>query len=124
MDIHGMFYDFPITFSRQHSGGLAPISTHLRYIPDFCNWNGQLILSTDETTMLDNPYAGRSQSNLWFGTPEALKQWGTPTAWGGPWIKDTIKAAIPSNPFLFNGFQQKYSTSATRPVHPYPSPLK
>ncbi len=35
MDMHGMFYDFPKTFSRANSAGLKAIVTHLRYIPDF-----------------------------------------------------------------------------------------
>lgn len=107
MDMHGMFYDFPKTFSRDNAAGITPISTHLRYIPDFCSWNGQLILSTDETTILENPYAGRSQSNLWFGKPSDLQQWGAPNAWGGPWINDTVKAGIASDAFLINGFDRK-----------------
>ncbi|AXY73896.1 hypothetical protein D3H65_07840 [Paraflavitalea soli] len=107
MDMHGMFYDFPRNFSYAHHGGLFPISTHLRYIPDFCHWNGQLVLATDETTILENPYAGRSQSNLWFGTPADLQQWGAPNAWGGVWIKDTVKSGVASDAFLINGFAKK-----------------
>lgn len=107
MDMHGMFYDFPRHFSYAQHGGLSPISTHLRYIPDFCNWNGQLVLATDETTILENPYAGRSQSNLWFGTAADLRQWGAPNAWGGVWMKDTVKAGVSSDAFLVNGFAKK-----------------
>lgn len=107
MDMHGMFYDFPKTFSRKNTAGISPISTHLRYIPDFCNWNGQLVLATDETTILENPFAGRSQSNLWFGKPEDLKSWGSSNGWGGPWMNDTVKANIPSDAFLINGFEKK-----------------
>lgn len=107
MDMHGMFYDFPKTFSHANSGGLSPISTHLRYVPDFASWNGQLVLATDETTILENPIAGRAQSNLWFGKPEALKDWGAANAWGGLWMKDTVKAATASDPFLMNGFEEK-----------------
>ncbi len=84
MDMHGMFYDFPKTFTRANSAGITPMGSHLRYIPDFCEWNGQLVLSTDETTILENPYAGRSQSNLWFGTFDELKTWGPASGWGGP----------------------------------------
>ncbi len=107
MDMHGMFYDFPKSFSRNNSAGIAPISNHLRYVPDFCNWNGQLILATDETTMLANPMAGRSQSNLWFGTVDNLKEWGATNGWGGPWMKDAVKAGQPSDAFLINGFEKK-----------------
>lgn len=107
MDMHGMFYNFPKTFTRANSAGISPISNHLRYVPDFCSWNGQLILATDETTVLQNPYAGRSQSNLWFGTADELKQWGAANGWGGPWIKDAVKAGEPSDAFLVNGFGKK-----------------
>ncbi|MCH5719302.1 hypothetical protein [Niabella hibiscisoli] len=107
MDMHGMFYDFPKTFSKKNSAGIKPVSTHLRYIPDFCEWNGKLVLSTDETTMLENPMAGRSQSNLWFGQFSDLKEWGAPNAWGGPWVNDSVKANTVSDPFLVNGTEQK-----------------
>ncbi|MES2005433.1 MAG: hypothetical protein V4450_13015 [Bacteroidota bacterium] len=107
MDMHGMFYNFPKTFTRANSGGISPISNHLRYVPDFCNWNGKLVIGTDETTILQNPFAGRSQSNLWFGSPDELKQWGATNGWGGPWMKDTVNAGEPSDAFLINGFGKK-----------------
>ncbi|MGY8696450.1 MAG: hypothetical protein ACKVGW_19910, partial [Verrucomicrobiia bacterium] len=68
MDMHGMFFDFPPTFSASNAAGLSPIGSHLRYVPDFCEWNGRLILATDETSIQGNPRAGQPQSNLWFGT--------------------------------------------------------
>lgn len=107
LDMHGMFYDFPQTFSAQNTAGISPIASHLRYVPDFCNWNGKLVIATDETSMLQNPMAGRSQSNLWFGQPSDLKSWGAPNAWGGIWINDDVKAGTASEPFLINGFGKK-----------------
>ncbi|MFC5412935.1 hypothetical protein ACFPMF_26665 [Larkinella bovis] len=107
LDMHGMFYDFPQTFSARNTAGLAPIASHLRYVPDFCHWNGQLVIATDETSLLQNPMAGRSQSNLWFGKPEELKNWGATSGWGGVWINDDVKAGAVSEPFLINGFGQK-----------------
>ncbi|MEJ8844895.1 hypothetical protein WG954_21050 [Lacibacter sp. H375] len=107
MDMFGMFYDFPKTFSYKNTGGISPISNHLRYVPDFCNWNGKLVIATDETSILENPMAGRSQSNLWFGNFADLKQWGATNGWGGPWIKDAVKAGEPSDAFLVNGFGKK-----------------
>lgn len=107
MDMHAMMYDFPKTFSRANSGGIKPINSHLRYIPDFCNWNNQLVIATDETTVLENPMAGRAQSNLWFGQWNDLTTWGGATGWGGPWDKDDVKEGVPSDPFLVNGFDQK-----------------
>ncbi len=107
MDMHGMFYDFPESFSIKNSSGLIPIANHLRYVPDFCNWNGQLVLATDETSILKNPYAGRAQSNLWFGKYEDLFKWGAENGWGGVWLRDAVEANEPSDPYLFRGLYRK-----------------
>ncbi|HEX5155031.1 MAG TPA: hypothetical protein VFW07_26490 [Parafilimonas sp.] len=119
MDMHAMMYDFPKTFSYKNSGGIAPVNTHLRYIPDFCSWNNKIVISTDETTMLENPMAGRAQSNLWFGTWNDLTTWGPSAGWGGVWMNDTVKANVYSDAFLINGFDKKalhLSDSADAPV--------
>lgn len=119
MDMHAMFYDFPRSFSRANSGGILPLGSHLRYIPDFCSWNGRLVLSTDETTILENPMAGRAQSNLWFGRWDDLKTWGAASGWGGPWINDSVREGIASDAFLINGFDKRVvhiSDSADGPV--------
>ncbi|WP_242631720.1 hypothetical protein [Rubripirellula amarantea] len=107
MDMHGMFYDFPATFSAKNSAGIKPIGSHLRYIPDFCNWNGQLVLATDETSIQGNALAGQPQSAPWFGTYDDLKTWGPANAYGGPWVEDNVKANTPSDPFLVNGFERR-----------------
>lgn len=107
MDMHGMFYDFPKTFTAANTSGILPISSHLRYIPDFTNWNGQLVLASDETSLLQNPMAGRSQSNLWFGKAEGLKEWGGTSGWGGVWMDDQVTANTTSDAFLINGFGKK-----------------
>ncbi len=107
MDMHGMFFDFPPTFSVSNTAGLSPIGSHLRYIPDFCEWNGRLVLATDETSIQQNPMAGQPQSNLWFGTRDDLKEWGPGSGYGGPWIEDAVAANVPSHPFLTNGFKER-----------------
>lgn len=107
MDMHGMMYDFPQTFSRANSAGIKPVNSHLRYIPDFTYWNGQIVIATDETSILENPMAGRSQSNLWFGQWPDLLTWGNTAGWGGPWIGDQIQAKQPSDAFLVSGFARR-----------------
>lgn len=107
MDMHGMFFDFPQTFSSTNSAGIKPIGSHLRYIPDFCGWNGQLVLATDETSIQGNPLAGQPQSNLWFGNYEDLKNWGPASGYGGPWVEDDVVANTPSDPFLVAGFDRR-----------------
>lgn len=107
MDMHGMFFDFPKTFSTKNSAGIRPIGSHLRYVPDFCDWNGKLVLATDETSIQENPLAGQPQTNLWIGNYEDLKSWGPASAYGGPWIEDEVQADVSSDPFLIAGFDQR-----------------
>lgn len=113
MDMHGMFFDFPKTFSAKNSGGIKPIGSHLRYVPDFCDWNGKLVLATDETSIQGNKLAGQPQSNLWFGSYEDLKKWGPASGYGGPWIEDRVKANTTSDPFLIAGFDRRVIHLAT-----------
>ena len=63
-------------FSSRKCGGIKPIASHIRYIPDFCYWNGKVVLATDEASIQGNPLVGQPQSNLWFGDFEELKSWG------------------------------------------------
>ncbi len=121
MDMHGMFFDFPKTFSSSNSAGIQPIGSHLRYVPDFCDWNDQLVLATDETSIQGNKLAGQPQSNLWFGSYEDLKTWGPASGFGGPWIQDQVKAHVPSDPFLVAGFGRRILHLATNNKTPFSS---
>lgn len=107
MTMHGMLWDFPPGFRAGATGGLAPITSHLRYIPDFCDWDGRLVLAADDASIMQNPMAGKSQSNLWFGTRDELRSFGPRSGWGGPWLDDPVKAGQPSDPFLVNGFDRR-----------------
>ena len=111
MDMFGMFYDFPKTFTTSNSSGIKPISTHLRYTADFCTWNGQLVIGNDETTLcgapIGNKFVKRSWSNLWFGEWDDLKKWGPIRGYGGPWVNDQIRKGQPSDPYLFNEYDYK-----------------
>ena len=107
LDMHALFWDFPAGFRAGQTAGLRPIATHHRYIPDFCHWNGRLVLASDDTSIMNNPMAGQSQSNLWFGTVAQLAEWGPRAGWGGPWLQDTVKAGQPSDPFAVGGFPRR-----------------
>ena len=104
MDMHGMFFNFPKDFASQNCAGIKPIASHIRYIPDFCYWNGKVVLATDEASIQGNPLVGQPQSNLWFGDFEELKSWGPRNAAGSIYMNDRVEAGIPSDPFLVNGF--------------------
>lgn len=105
--MHGTIFDFPKTFSAANTNGIRPIATHLRYIPDLCEWNGKLVIAEDSTSAMQNPLAGQSQSNLWFGTLDEVKKWGGAQGWGGPWLGDAVKANENSAPYLFAGYAQR-----------------
>lgn len=107
MDMHGMFFDFPTSFSSENTAGIRPIASHLRYIPDFCSWNDQVVLATDETSIQGNPLAGQPQSNLWFGETEEFKNWGPATGYGAIWLDEKVKEGIISEPYLFAGFDRR-----------------
>lgn len=107
MDMHGMFYDFPSTFSHQNTAGIRPIASHLRYIPDFCYWNGQVILATDEVSIQGNPLSGQPQSNLWFGNKSEFYNWGPANGYGAIWLNDSVSPNKLSEPYLFAGFDNR-----------------
>lgn len=109
MDCHYMFYELtPLVYDGK-VWGVRPISTHLRIIPDFCSWNGMLVLSGNQVTPIrdSNLWAGEPQSNLWFGKTDDLWQFGKPKGWGGPWWKTPVVAGEPSDPYLMTGFEHK-----------------
>ncbi|CAF0742171.1 unnamed protein product [Adineta ricciae] len=94
----------PHTFF-DHRGGwnsseLKAIGSHLRIILDFTYWNGKLVLTNDQTTLLQNPYPGRCYANFWFEQFEDLQ------SWGEPWTNDFIQANVASDPFLIYGFKK------------------
>ncbi len=114
MVMHGGMFDFPKTFSAAQTGGLRPLSQHLRYIPDFCWWNNRLVIATDEASTMVNPMLGQNQSGLWFGQPEDLEKFGTPYGFGGVWLGDRVNAGQVSDPFLVAGYQHRCLHLAAR----------
>jgi len=104
--MHGMFYDFPKSFSASNTAGLRPISTYLKMPVDYCWWGGRIVMARDDASIMQNELAGQSHSALWFGQVEDLKRYGPPSGWGGPWLDDDVKASQPSEPFLVAGFER------------------
>lgn len=109
MDIQGMFYELqPIAFEGR-IWGVKPVCQHLRIIPDYCAFRGMFAVGGNQTTPNrdNNAVAGQPQSGLWFGKTDDLWSWGRPQGWGGPWWKTNVSKGVPSEPFLFTGFQHK-----------------
>jgi hypothetical protein len=127
MTMHGEFWRFPRTFSATNSEGIAPRSTYLKVIGDFCRWNNRVVLGCDDTARNEflnkrkakgEIAAPQSQSNLWFVEPERLDQLGPVLGRGGVWVSEDVAANLPSDPFLIHGFQRRGLTLAHQGVEP------
>lgn len=107
MVMHGMMYEFPQTFQPGKTAGIRPLCSHLRYIPDIAGWNDRVVLAADDTSIMQNPLAGQSQSNLQFLKYDELQNFGPRTGWGSVWLGDHVKGNTPSEPYLFAGFEER-----------------
>ena len=118
MTMHGMFWEFPGTFSADNTAGIRPRSAYLKVIGDFARWQNQLIFGCDDSAHreflnkrkakggIEGP--GQSNSNLWFTSVDKPDQLGPTTAAGAVWLEEEINANEPSEPFLFAGWPRKY----------------
>jgi hypothetical protein len=117
MTLHGMFWKFPESLTSVNTAGIRPRSSYLKIIGDVERWNNQLVMGCDDATkseFLSNrpdkagiPGAGQSQSNLWF-TDLSMPDHNAPIdAYGAIWLKDSVKAKTPSEPFLFAGWSNR-----------------
>ena len=119
MNMHGMFYKFPISFSRGSTAGVTPLAFHLKMVVDYCNWQDRIVFGCDDASQFDNPLVGQAQSNLWFVERSKLDGIGPEEGWGGPWVRNDVKAGTTTVPFLFHGFDRRVlhlSHDSTHPV--------
>jgi hypothetical protein len=117
MTMHGMFWRFPRTFSAGRSAGIGPRSTYLCIVADAERWGNRVVFGSDDaarseftnTRRVKGKIAppGQSQSNLWFVEPSRLDRLGPPMGRGGVWVQEDVRGGVPSEPFLFDGFDQR-----------------
>ena len=117
MTMHGQFWNFPKTFKRNSSAGIKPLSTYLKVIGDFCFWNGKIVCGCDDSAKSEflntSPFKGKlkapgqSNSNLWFIDPKQIAKFGPALGRGAVWKEEPVKAGVPSDPYLFAGFDYK-----------------
>jgi len=108
MNMHGLMYQFPAAFSHNNTGGIKPFSTFLKMIVDYAEWNGKIVLGCNDATKFANGICPRDQSNLIFTTREELADFGgTPYGFGGIWMNDSVKAGVPSEAMLINGYETR-----------------
>lgn len=117
MTMHGMFWRFPKSFRSGQTTGIAPRSSYLKVVGDFCRWGDRIVVGCDDaaqreflnTRKAKGKVAGpaQSQSNLWFVEPEHIDNLGPALGRGAVWIDDAVAAETPSDPFLFSGFENR-----------------
>jgi|AGTN01.3.fsa_nt_gi hypothetical protein len=117
MTMHGMFWDFPGTFTVANSTGIRPRSAYLKVIGDFTRWKDQLVFGCDDSAQreflnkrkakgnIEGP--GQSNSNLWFTSVSTPDELGPATAEGAVWIGEKVNANEYSEPFLFTGWAHR-----------------
>ncbi|MBB6051512.1 hypothetical protein [Armatimonas rosea] len=117
MTMHGTLWRFPRGFRPSQSAGIAPRSTYLKVIGDFCRWGERVVFGCDDTAkneFLNKRAAkgklagpGQSQSNLWFVEPKRLDHLGPAFGRGALWLKDMVAANTPSDAFLLAGYAKR-----------------
>ena len=117
MTMHGMFWQFPASFTATSSAGIRPLSAYLKVIGDFAKWNSHIVFGCDDTAKNqflnhrsqkgDVPAPGRSCSNLWFTTLSDISHLGATTADGAVWQNEQVEAGVPSEPMLIGGWRHR-----------------
>ena len=106
MCMHGTFFEWSPTFRPGAAGGVRPLCTYQRYIPDFGRWGDDLVLAGQDASRIGAPWAvpGHAHSNLQFIKPEELETWGPRSGFGGVWRDTPTVAGGSSDPFLVAGY--------------------
>lgn len=117
MTMHGGLWRFPKAFASRNSAGIAPRSTYLCVVGDFCRWNDRVVFGCDVSAKSEFLNArkakgkilspGQSQSNLWFVPPDELDDLGPALGRGAVWWNDPVSSRSPSEPYLFSGYHQR-----------------
>jgi len=115
--MHGTFWKFPKNFSLKNSAGISPRSNYLKVIGDFAVFNNKIVLGCDDSAKAEflnhRPFKStrgaprQSNSNLWFIDPAQLDQFGPVIGRGSVWLRDDVKAATASAPYLFSGYDYR-----------------
>ena len=110
--LRGVFYELPA----ENAGGFSkirPISSHHMQVHDFCSYRGMLVMSgvnMERAEQGSNPnivVSDDGKAALWVGVVDDLWKLDKPRGYAGLWPLELVKAGIPSDPLLFNGFDQK-----------------
>lgn len=116
---HGLFYRMPTHFTATQAHGLRPRSSYLKMVSDSTPWQGRIAfacndVSDEKQAICLNPRKTKgaltpslSHANIWFVEPGQLNQLGVPSGRGSVWENDTVTANVPSDAYLFAGFDRR-----------------
>ena len=109
----GTFYELPA----ENADGYAkirPVSTHNYRINDYASYRGMLVLTgVNPEEGKDNEHvivSNDGKAAVWVGVIDDLWQLGKPLGKGGPWKDTSVKADIPSDPYLIGFYDRKKLT--------------
>lgn len=109
----GTFYELPA----ENADGYAkirPVSTHNYRINDYASYRGMLVLTgVNPEEGKDNEHvivSNDGKAAVWVGVIDDLWQLGKPIGKGGPWKDTSVKAGIPSDPYLIGFYDRKKLT--------------
>ncbi len=105
----GTFYELPA----ENAGGftkIRPIASHPFLATDYASWRGLLAisgLSPDDSAGEHVVRSADGKAALWLGAVDDLWKLGKPTGYGGPWNETAVEPKVPSEPYLFRGYDVK-----------------
>jgi len=109
----GTFYELP----SENADGFAkirPVSTHNFQINDYVSYRGMMVLTgIDASKQKANPHIFSSadgKCTVWAGAIDDLWKLGKPVGKGGPWVNAEVKAAVPSDAYLFGLYDKRTLT--------------
>jgi hypothetical protein len=105
----GTFYELPA----ENADGFAkirPISSHGLRVTDYASYRGLLVMTGVKPAAPAGEHILRSDDGkaaVWAGAIDDLWKLGRPRGEGGPWAGTLVKAAEPSDPYLFWGYEER-----------------
>lgn len=130
MTMHGAFWKFPPTFSKDDFSGIRMRSSYLKVIGDFCRWQDAIVFGCDDSAQKEfynkRDLKGEkvsplnSNSNLWFVKEPDIDKLGTAIGRGSVFLRDDAKAGTLSEAMLTGGFKKRLLVLD----HKTPSPVR
>ncbi len=108
---HGTFYELPA----RNAGGfpkIRPVASHTLAVHDYASYRGMLVLTGIDPEGLEGrrdriAVSEDGRCAVWCGVIDDLWRLGKPRGEGGPWKESTVKAGVPSDPYLMTGYDRK-----------------